>query len=318
MKPTILACALAALAACLGAPAKASMPQPLPAPRASFDSGSLHVEVYGTAGKPALVFIPGLTCGPWEWAREIERFAPDYAIYALTLPGFDGQPAIGKPLFQTVSADFWTLLQTRNIDKPVAIGHSLGGTLGLMLAEEHPERLRALVAVDGLPVFPGTETLAPGQRGAAAAQAAAPMSAISTPAQFETIERTYVLPYLMSSPADAAAAAKLVARSDPKATASWMQDDLALDLRPQLTAIDVPVLEIAPFDPQLDGAGPAHLASAAQKRVYYASLLKGDATATVETIEPSRHFIMFDRPDALDAALGRFLSGLNFGRGVEP
>jgi hypothetical protein len=69
--------------------AHAAVPPPLPAPARSFDSGSLHVDVYGAPGRRALVFIPGLTCGPWEWAGEITQFSPSYTIYALTLTGFD-------------------------------------------------------------------------------------------------------------------------------------------------------------------------------------------------------------------------------------
>ena len=45
----------------------------------------------------------------------------------------------------------------RKIGKPVLVGHSLGGTLSLAFAAEHSELIAGVVAVDGLPVFPGTE-----------------------------------------------------------------------------------------------------------------------------------------------------------------
>lgn len=310
MKRLILASALIASTLWSAAPAKAAVPPPLPAARASFNSGSLHVDVYGTPGKPALVFIPGLTCGPWEWSGEITHFAPDYTIYTLTLPGFNGQPAIQGDLFAKVTGDFWNLLQSRGIDKPIVIGHSLGGTLGFMLAEQHSDRLRALIAVDGLPVFPGTENLPQAQRDAMASQMAAMIGSISTPQAFEAAEKNYSLPYMITAKDDVAAVAHLAATSDPKATAQWMHDDLLLDTRAQLAAITIPVLEITPFDPKLDPFGPAKIASAQQKQAYYASLLKGDATAKVQVIEPSRHFIMYDQPQALQAAMASFLSGI--------
>lgn len=310
MKRFIIASALAASALWFGAPARASIPPALPAANASFDSGSLHVDVYGTAGKPAMIFIPGLTCGPWEWAGEIARFAPDYTVYALTLPGFDGRAAIRGPLFAAVTGDFWSLLRTRGIEKPILVGHSLGGTLGFMLAEQHSDRLRALVAVDGMPIFPGMESMQPAQRGGIAQQMGAMLSAIATPAAFEAAEKTYSLPYLLTSHSDIAAVAPLTARSDPKAVAQWMQEDMTLDLRPQLGAISVPVLEIAPFDPQFDPKAPAKIATAADKRAYYAALLGGDATARVRVVAPARHFIMYDRPKALDAVIAQFVEGL--------
>lgn len=294
MKRLVFASVLAASTLWLGAPASASLPPPLPAASSSFTAGSLHVEVYGSVGKPAMIFIPGLTCGPWEWAGEIARFSPNYTIYALTLPGFDGQPAIRGPLFKTVSSDFWSLLRTREIDKPIVIGHSLGGTLGIMLAEQHSNRLRAVVAVDGMPVLPGMEKLTPAQREAAAQRFAAMLST-QTPQQFEYAEKTYVLPTLMSSPADVAAVAPLVARSDPKAAGAWAAQDVSTDLRAQLGRIGVPLLEILPGSTLVP---------------YYTSLLAGDTTAHVVPIENSRHFVMYDQPAALHAAIAQFLSGI--------
>lgn len=291
----------------LSSPAQASLPPPLPKAAGSFDAGSIHVDVYGTAGKPALIFIPGLTCGPWEWAGEIAQFAPAYTIYALTLPGFDGRPAIKGPLVQTVSADFWTMLQTRSIQKPIIIGHSMGGTLGILLAEQHSGNLTAVIAVDGLPIFPGLEKLSAAQRAQSGARMSALVASAATPQQFELMEKTYSLPFLMTSPADIDAVAPLTAKSDPQAVGAWVVEDVTTDLRPQLAGITIPLLEIAPFDPMLDGKT---FATPDAKGKYYESLLTGDATAKVQVIEPSRHFIMYDQPQKLHAAIQGFLAGI--------
>ena len=61
--------------------------------------------------------------------------------------------------------------------------------------------------------------------------------------------------------------------------------------------------KIAPFDPKLDPFGPAKFADAAAKQRYYESLFAGAPQAKVQVIQPSRHFIMYDQPAALDAAL---------------
>ncbi len=284
MKRLVHAGVLAASMLWLNAPARASVPPPLAAPHASLQNGSLHVDVYGTAGKPALIFIPGLTCGPWEWAGEIERLSPHYTIYALTLPGFDGRPAIAGDLFASVSADFWTLLASQKIQRPIVIGHSLGGTLAIMLAEQHSERLRAVIAVDGMPVFPGFDTFTPAQREAAAQQFQAMAG-----------DPAAALPMLITSPADVAAIAPLARKSDPKAVGAWAAQDIVLDLRPNLQRITVPLLEIEP--------------GAAQK-AYYESLLAGDSTARVASIEGSRHFIMYDQPQALHETISQFIGSL--------
>jgi pimeloyl-ACP methyl ester carboxylesterase len=41
------------------------------------------------------------------------------------------------------------------------------------------------------------------------------------------------------------------------------------------------------------------------------TLATGDATAQVESVENSRHFVMYDQPQALDSLLVRFLSSLH-------
>ena len=302
MRRLLLALTFAVFA--LTAAARATVPPPLPAPAKSFDSGSLHIDVYGTAGRRALVFIPGLTCGPWEWSGEIAQLSPYYTIYALTLPGFDGHPAIKSPLFQTVSADFWTLLATESIVKPTVIGHSLGGTLAIMLAEQHSDKLGGVISVDGLPTFPGMDRMTADQRAQAAAQMTAAMAQASTPAQFAAMEKTYVLPNLMTSPDDIAVVAPLAARSDIAATAAWTSEDIALDLRPQLTKVTIPLLVIAPYDGALESKV---LPDSAAKRGYYDALLANDPAANVQMIEPSRHFVMYDQPKTLHDAISAFV-----------
>jgi pimeloyl-ACP methyl ester carboxylesterase len=309
MKRPVFACVLALSTLWFATPAQAST-LPLPAARASFNAGTLRVDVYGTPGKTPLIFIPGLLCGPWEWAGEIRRFSGDYTIYALTLPGFDRQPAVAGDLFAHVSADIWNLLEAKHIEKPIVVGHSLGGTLGLMLAEQHPNRLRALVAVDGMPILPGMESASAPEREAFAQRTASMIRSLATPAQFEAAEKTYSLPFLMTSPADIDAVAPLAARSDPAASAAWMQADMTLDLRAQLASIAIPVLEIVPFDPKLDAKGPAHLTTAQAKQAYYTSLLRGVPSLTVQAIQPSRHFVMYDQPAALDETIARFVTSV--------
>jgi pimeloyl-ACP methyl ester carboxylesterase len=296
-----------AIALALFAPslsARAALPPPLPTPASSFDAGSIHVDTYGTPGKRAVIFIPGLTCGPWEWSGEISQFLNNYTVYALTLPGFDGRPAITTPLFTTVAADFWTMLQAHSIVKPVIIGHSLGGSLAILLAEQHSDRLGGAIAVDGLPTFPGMERMTADQRAQMGARMTATMTSAATPEQFATMEKSYVLPYLMTSPGDIAAVAPLAARSDVAATAAWTTEDVALDLRPQLTSVTAPFLEIAPYDGTFEAK---MLPSAAAKRSYYESLLANDPAANVQIIEPSRHFIMYDQPQKLHEAIATFL-----------
>ncbi len=105
--------------------------------------------------------------------------------------------------------------------------------------------------------------------------------------------------------AKAVAVAKLTSRSDPQAVADYAGDVMALDLRTQLTAIHVPVLEIEPY---LAGDHAGTGVSEAAKRAYYRSLLAGVAQLDVVTIAPARHFVMLDPPLAFNDTVAKFLA----------
>jgi len=280
-------------------------------PSGSFDVGSIHVDKYAAvnAGGSALILIPGATNNASVWDATIQRFAPSHAIYALTLAGFGGRPAVTAPMLDKATADIAALIEKEHIDKPVVIGHSLGGHLALRLAAEHGAMLRAAVAVDGLPVYPGYEAMTAEQRSAAAVKTAAQISSAATSEQLTSLLRAYIIPY-MTLPKNVDTVVKLSAGADVAATAQYMRELLSDDSRPQLSRIGVPVLEIAPYDSALDGNPPLSFATAAAKQTYYEALLKNDKTATVKMIEGSRHYVMYDQPDAFYATLDAFLATL--------
>jgi pimeloyl-ACP methyl ester carboxylesterase len=297
LKRLLFASVLALSTLWFSIPATAARAPSLPNAERTFTTGSLRVQVFGTPHKSTLIFIPGLTCGPWEWSNEIAQFSRAYRIYALTLPGFVGAPALQSRFFDTVSADFWTLLQQQHIEQPALIGHSLGGTLAILLAEQHPERLRSVIAVDGLPVFPGTESLSAQQRVTMAKQSSAAIAAVPRAQFAESQKRS--LSYMVSSPQDVDSISQASSKADPGATAEWVYEDLALDLRSRLHDVTIPIAEIAPFDQSLDSPS---------KRQQYAALFRGAPNARVQFISPARHFLMYDRPDALHAAIEAFLN----------
>jgi pimeloyl-ACP methyl ester carboxylesterase len=302
MRQIFLALALFAL---LAKPVLAADALPeLPKPTDSFTVGTLHVDHFG-AGPQPLILIPGLACGPWVWADTVTRLAPTHTLYVLTLPGFDGHPATTRsPLFATFTKDFWQLLATRNIEKPVVIGHSLGGTLGFALAAEHPDRLAALIAIDGLPVFPTLANATPDQRSQLAAQSTAPTAALS-PAALLDAQTTYMRTVGTISPDLVDRAAKHLAQSDPVAIAAWTKEDLTTDLRPTLKNITLPILELMPYNPADKSPYTQD-----QTLAFYKSLLAGAPHATVLPLTPARHFAMLDQSETFHKTLTTFLTTL--------
>jgi pimeloyl-ACP methyl ester carboxylesterase len=281
---------------------------PAPAITESFDVGTLHVDQYGR-GKPALILIPGLASGVWSWYGTIAHFETRYTVYALTLAGFDGRPAaIKEPLFATFASDFNHLLDLRNIEQPIVMGHSLGGTLAIMMGEQDGSRLKAIVAVDGLPVFPAVANLSESDRKAFAEQSAKPIAKL-TPSAEVAYEQRFMSTIGTIDPAFADSAAIREARSDPTAIAQWLQADLMTDLRPDLSKIRVPLLEIMPYYAP-DHQHPPLQFTQAETVGFYQSLLAGAPHVTVVPISDSRHFVMFDQPQAFYAAVESFTDAL--------
>ena len=272
-------------------------------------AGTIKVGRYGDHGRP-IVLIPGLEGGPWVWRQTIDHLQKMHVVYAVTLAGFDGVPAPteGGHLLDSADASLLQLIRQEKIDKPVLVGHSLGGTLALRFAGEHAELISGVVAVDGLPVFPGMDRLDPKQRAAVAAQAREKMAQL-TPEQFKQQALVYMQHIGVIDPRLAARYAPMNARSDIKATAEYMADDLASDLRPGLKNANVPVLEISPYNAPDFSQAPM-LMSEAQKTAYYKSLLAGAPQAKVVSISSSRHFVMLDQPAKFQQVLDGFLKSL--------
>jgi pimeloyl-ACP methyl ester carboxylesterase len=293
-----------------GAPAADAAPAPnrfaaTIAPAERFEVGGVLVERHGGGGRP-LILIPGLASGSWVWQDTIRAFAPDHAVYVLTLPGFDGRPPAGPAPFASARAAVEELIASRHLDKPVLVGHSLGGILALAVAEDQPAAPGGVVSIDGLPVMPGAEDMTPGQRAQFADKTRAQV-ARQPAALYARQQQAYMRTIGVLDMSRADALAQLTARSDPASVGLWSADVLTLDLRPALKTIQAPVLTIVPYfdlDSAQQGLTPA------AKADYYRALMEGTPKLQVVTVAPARHFAMFDQPQAVTAAIRTFLDTL--------
>lgn len=268
-----------------------------------FEAGALAVEQVSDKG-PAVILIPGLASGPWVWKDTVEKLRGTHSVYLLTLPGFDGRPRDPNANVESVQRDLLGLIDSRKIVKPVLVGHSLGGALSLAFATEHSDRIAGVVAVDGLPVFPGTERMT-GDRAPLAANVRAQMS--GTREQFVAAQQAYMRKVGSIDEATATKLAELTSRSDSEATAEFAGQVMALDLRPKLGGIKVPVVEVSPFyAPDLAAMG----VDEAGKANYYRMLMSGVEKLDVVSISPARHFVMFDQPEKFAAALDGALKSM--------
>lgn len=303
----------------------AAVPAVLEAPPAveMFMVGSMRVQRYGDHGRP-LILIPGLEGGSWVWRSAIEHFRRDHVVYAVTLAGFDGLPlpADRTHLMDQADASLEQLVRAQHLDHPVLIGHSLGGTLAIRFATEHSDEIGGVVAVDGLPIMPGFDRVTADQRKAFTERMVNAVAS-ATPQEFQAQVLGFMQNVGTIDPAKAALYAPLNGRSDQAAVAEYLREDAHTDLRPGLKNVGAPLLEVSPYYAPDFSKAPASSAKApekgaskyftmteAQKAGYYESLLAGAPDARVISIAPSRHFVMLDQPEALNAAIASFLRQL--------
>ena len=276
------------------------------APVERFEVNGVLVERHGngSAARP-LILIPGLASGSWAWQDTIRAFSGERAVYVLTLPGFDGRPAASGTPFANARAAVAQLIAERKLQKPVIVGHSLGATLGFAVAEDQPALVGGVVAIDGLPVMPGTEALAPAQRSQIAEGMRSRLA--GAPTQFAAQQQAYMRTIGVLDMGKADDLAKLSGRSDPASVGQYAADVLNLDLRPGLKNIQAPVMVISPYH-ELDASQQGITEGA--KSDYYRSLVEGAPKVEVVSVAPARHFAMIDQPEKVIAAIRGFLGSI--------
>jgi pimeloyl-ACP methyl ester carboxylesterase len=105
-----------------------------------------YAEVHGS-GEPLLLLHGGF-CSIETWAGQIPVLAEHYEVHAPERPG-SGRTADrpGPVSFEHMVRDTITYLDAAGVPSAHVVGFSDGAITGLLLALEHPERVRSLVSI---------------------------------------------------------------------------------------------------------------------------------------------------------------------------
>ncbi|MGK0493821.1 MAG: pimeloyl-ACP methyl ester carboxylesterase [Maribacter sp.] len=99
----------------------------------------------------AILFFPGFTCTGDVWEDSVTELSKNYECHVFTFAGFGDVTPVEKPWFPKIKMGVEAYVKEQNLKNPIIVGHSLGGTLGLWLATEREQPFSQLIVVDALP-----------------------------------------------------------------------------------------------------------------------------------------------------------------------
>jgi pimeloyl-ACP methyl ester carboxylesterase len=242
---------------------------------------------YDTAGRgaPAIVLVHGWAGDRSYFAPQFEHFASRHAVVALDLRGHGDsdrpQPGSGVYEFGALCDDVLAVSAAAGCDRPVVVGHSMGGLVALAGAAR-AGAVRAAVMIDPAPIVNANIKAYLGQA-ADAVEAdddgswrAGFVSGMFLPT--DTARRDEIISGMTTQPpAIAAALVRAMARFDGASA---------------LGAVEVPLLSIG-------SAVPNDIA---------ADLRRACPTITIGQTVGSGHFNQLEVPDQVHAMIERFLS----------
>jgi 2-succinyl-6-hydroxy-2,4-cyclohexadiene-1-carboxylate synthase len=252
----------------------------------------------GSRAEPPVVLLHGFTGSGETWGP-LAATLHGYATIAVDLAGHGRSDAPADPARYALTRfadDLHRLLDTLGVERAALLGYSMGARAALQFALAHPERLSALLLESASPGLASPE-----ERAARVAADAALADAIEREGVESFVDRWERLPLWASQgalPASVRAALR-AQRLTNRATglANSLRGAGAGAVPPllgRLHALRMPTLLVAGA---LD-----------EKYVEYARAMAGVLPdATVEIVAGAGHAVHLERPEALAAAVRRFL-----------
>ncbi len=273
-------------------------------PRArAADLDRFTVTVQGSG--PDVIFVPGLTCSRDVWNPAVAALGGKYRVHLVQLAGFAGLPAGANAqglVCAGTAEGLAAYITQQNLRKPAVVGHSMGGTIGLMLAERHPDMVGRLMVVDQLP-DPAIVMAPPGAPRAEIEAIANGIGGNMERADAAAYRRN-LLPTLNGMILTANARPEIereAMTSDHKVAGHAMREMIETDLIPDLSKITAPTTVVYAWN-----KSEPYTAAQIDRLMHgvYAPV-KG---AKFVRIDDSAHFVFIDQPAKFQAALGAFLA----------
>lgn len=263
----------------------------------------LDVKVEGKGA--AVIFIPGLNSASSVFTDSCAAIKSNHQCHLIQLPGFAGQAPVNE-----TNTDFLMSMRDRiehymsakKLNKVSLIGHSLGGTLSLMIAQHAPDKVEKVIIIDALPFYAAI------QNPAATAEAMKPQADQMRAMMINQSQDDYLkygaqnLAGMSNNPNNLATLTEWLKTSDRATTAAAMYSMMVTDLRKSIVNIKAPTMVL--------GAWAAYKPYGATKEstkgiftAQYAELKNVD----IRMSEAGFHFLMWDDATWVKQQVNEFL-----------
>lgn len=256
---------------------------------------------------PAMILIPGLTCDGAVWDETVAHFRLRYECHTVTLAGFAGQPPLdsvtAEGFLPQVEAGLVRYIGMKGLQKPVIVGHSLGGHMALRMAAHHPDLVGAAIAVDGVPFLPALMSQG------ATEETAVPMAKMmrdqmaNSPREAFLAQNKAYVSSMVKDPEAAERVADWAAASDQATVAQAMYELMSQDMRQELAEAKAPLLLVMAAEPFAGGPMKDAMVAA-----YEAQLAAAPGRKHTAVAEKARHFVMYDDLPFLLKSMEEFLA----------
>jgi 3-oxoadipate enol-lactonase len=253
--------------------------------------GRFAYEAAGDSTQRALVFLHGIGGAARAWRSQLEAFGDRYHAVAWDMPGYGGSKplaAVGIAALADALQDFLIQIEA---NRPILVGHSIGGMIVQQWLTKHPQEAAAVVLAQTSPAFGKADgewqksfieaRLGPLDRGATMAELA-PTLVKELVGDNPDSRGLDLARSCMASVPEAAYRASMLAL-------------LGFDRRDALKHIEVPTLVLAGSQ---DKNAPAPMMAK------MASFIPG---ASYVELDGAGHLVNLEQPAAFNAALDHFL-----------
>lgn len=268
----------------------------------AFISDRVSVAVRGSG--PDIILIPGLASSRDIWEEVAAKLAGKYRLHLVQVRGFAGMPAGGNatgPVSAPVAQELARYIRERGLQRPAVIGHSMGGTIGMLLAARHPELVGRLMVEDMTPYMGLMFGTTPDSVRALAESTRDSLLAQHARGQPGMLEQMY--PTMTRVERKRSMLQKGLRESHRPTVVNAFHELIVTDLRPELARITAPVTvlyvvpETSPTQPMTADQYDAMMRGA------YANLRKLRLVKVAE----ANHFIHFDQLDRFLGEVDAFL-----------